>query len=38
MFQSRLDSEVARKLGGSLISTLLDQEECYEMVQSSGQP
>ena len=27
--QRRLDSEVARELGGSSISILLDQEKCY---------
>ena len=32
VFQRRLDSEVARELGGSSISILLDQEKCYEMV------
>ena len=32
VFQSRLDCEVARELGGSSISILLDQEKCYEMV------
>ena len=32
VFQRRLDSEVARELGGSSVSILLDQEKCYEMV------
>ena len=32
VFQRRLDSEVARELGHSSISILLDQEKCYEMV------
>ena len=32
VFQIRLDSEVARELGGSSISILLDQEKCYGMV------
>ena len=32
VFQRRLDSEVARELGGSSVSILLDQEKCHEMV------
>ena len=32
VFQRRLNSEVARELGGSSVRILLDQEKCYEMV------
>ena len=32
VFQRRLDSEVARELGGTSISIMVDQEKCYEMV------